>query len=183
MNKCDTSRYCKSDEPPLEGSVNWYVFATEMRKEQFARQQLNKKSFEVFVPMISRSIRHARKTMLKRVPLFPGYGFIRCEGRAIPMSVINTTPGVKYLLRNNERPAAVPKGFISRLKLSADRFDVVSFDQQFKIGEKARFANGPFVELVGDISSIDNRGRVEILLELLSAKVIVKTHADNLLPS
>ncbi len=172
-----------NNEDCLQQSDRWYVFSTESHRELFAAQQLEKKSFQVYMPMILKSIRHARKTRNMRVPLFPGYGFIKFNDNIIPMHTVNTTYGVKYMITNNMLPAIIPSQVVLTLKSMTGKNDIVSFTPLFNIGDNVRFANGPFVNLVAELCNIDKKGRVEVLLSLLCGKVPVKIDVNNLLPA
>ncbi len=60
----------------LSETKKWYVFVTQTHKEYLAVEQLRAQSFDVFLPMHMKTVSHARKRVTKRVPLFPGYGFV-----------------------------------------------------------------------------------------------------------
>ena len=58
---------------------SWYVLHTKSRHESVAFEGLEKKRLEVFLPKVKmRSRRRDRKVMI-RVPLFPGYLFVRTD--------------------------------------------------------------------------------------------------------
>ncbi len=59
----------------------------------------------------------------------------------------------------------------------------MSFESCFKPDDEVRFIAGPFFGLIGRLAKVDRRGRVEILLNILSGKIKVKTHARNLQPA
>jgi len=57
----------------------WYVLHTKSRFENVVNDGLGKKSIEVFLPKITvKSKRRDRKAMI-RVPLFPGYLFVKTD--------------------------------------------------------------------------------------------------------
>ena len=57
----------------------WYVLHTKSRFENVVNDGLGRKSIEVFLPKVSvRSKRRDRKVII-RVPLFPGYLFVRTD--------------------------------------------------------------------------------------------------------
>lgn len=161
----------------------WYVFVTQAHREQLAIEQLQNQSFDVFLPLHMRSVSHARKRISKSVPLFPGYGFVRFDLKSDSWRCINGTRGVKYLISQNERPISVPCEVISSLKYLEDEKGLVSFESCLKPGDDVCFIAGPFFGLIGKLSNVDTNGRVEILLNILSGEVQVKTHARNLQPA
>jgi len=161
----------------------WYVFVTQAHKELLAIEQLQVQSFDVFLPMHLRTVSHARKLVTKSVPLFPGYGFVGFDVKSDRWRCINGTRGVKYLISQNERPTPVPCGIISSLKYLEDEKGMVSFESCFKPDDKARFIAGPFLGLVGKLSKVGPKGRVEILLNMLNGEVQVQTNARILQPA
>ncbi len=163
--------------------IKWYVFVTQTHKEQLAVEQLQAQSFDVFLPMHLRTVLHARKRLTKSVPLFPGYGFVGFNRELDSWRSINGTRGVKYLISQNERPTPIPCEVISSLKYLEDEEGLVSFESCLKPGDKVCFIAGPFFGLIGKLSNVDRKGRVEILLKMLNGEVQVKTHARNLQPA
>ena len=64
-----------------ELSVSWYVLHTKSRFENVVYDGLCKKSVDVFLPKVMvRSKRRDRKLMI-RVPLFPGYVFVKTDSK------------------------------------------------------------------------------------------------------
>jgi transcription elongation factor/antiterminator RfaH len=172
MTASESSRY-----------INWYVFVAQTHKEMLAVQQLRAQSFDVLLPMHMKTVSHARKRVTKPVPLFPGYGFVGLDLQRDSWRSINGTRGVKYIISQRERPIQVPEEVISSLKYLEDESGLVSFETCFKPDDRVRFVAGPFYGLIGKLSKVDHKGRVEILLDILSSQVQVKTHARNLQPA
>lgn len=170
----------------LSDTKNWYVFVAQTHKthkECLAVEQLRAQSFDVFLPMHMKTVSHARKRVTKRVPLFPGYGFVGFDQQRDRWRCINGTRGVKYLISQNERPVPMPGEVIASLKYLEDDSGLVSFEPCFKPHDEVRFIAGPFFGLIGRLEKVDRRGRVEILLKILSGEIKVKTHACNLQPA
>jgi len=60
-------------------TYSWYVLHTKSRFENVVNEGLIKKSIEVFLPKVQvKSKRRDRKAMI-RVPLFPGYLFVKSD--------------------------------------------------------------------------------------------------------
>ncbi len=57
----------------------WYVMHTKSRHEKVVNDLLLKKSVEAYLPLVTvRSKRRDRQAMI-RVPLFPGYLFVKTD--------------------------------------------------------------------------------------------------------
>ncbi|MFQ5486682.1 MAG: transcription termination/antitermination NusG family protein, partial [Desulfobacterales bacterium] len=58
---------------------SWYVLHTRSRFENVVSESLINKSMEVFLPKIQVKSRRRDRKMLIRVPLFPGYLFVKTD--------------------------------------------------------------------------------------------------------
>ena len=72
-----------------------YVVATKAGRERLAARQLQNQAFDVFLPLRNKSVRHARRIITRKVPLFPGYLFVRMDIDAVRWRAVNGTIGVK----------------------------------------------------------------------------------------
>jgi transcriptional antiterminator RfaH len=151
----------------------WYAAYTQANSESRASRHLVEQGFEVYLPVYRKSRRHARRVDVVSAPLFSGYVFIGMDIERIPWRVIDSTVGVRYLVRNGERPAIVPPGIIESLRAREDEHGHVKFAEieTLSPGEQVRVVGGPFDNLVGTFERMTDRERVVILLELLGRPV------------
>ncbi|MBW2219037.1 MAG: transcriptional antiterminator [Deltaproteobacteria bacterium] len=85
----------------------WYVLHTKSRFENVVNDGLYKKSFEVFNPKIKvKSKRRDRRVMIK-VPLFPGYVFVKTDLNHSEYLEILKTAGVVRFIGNTSGPIPV----------------------------------------------------------------------------
>jgi transcriptional antiterminator RfaH len=161
----------------------WYVVATQPGREALAERHLRRQEFNTFVARRWRTVRHARKVRDVASPLFPGYLFVFLDPQAVRWRSINGTVGVRYLIAAGDQPLALPSGFVEALIDVADASGVVSFAPMLEVGAQVSVMSGPFAGHVGKLAKLDDRGRVRVLLELLSTEVPVETRITNLLPA
>lgn len=152
----------------------WAVFHTQPFREFLAEEQLLNQGFEVFLPKHEVTVRHARKLYDRLKPFFPGYGFVSIEEHTRWRS-INGTLGVRYLISQHEKPAFLPTGFVEALQHLLDPSVGPKMMTAFAKGDRVRIVKGPFSGLVGDLTRVDERGRVTLLVSLLSNSVPIKT--------
>ncbi|AZO32326.1 transcriptional activator RfaH [Mesorhizobium sp. M1B.F.Ca.ET.045.04.1.1] len=162
--------------------AEWFVVATKARKEAVAALNLDNQGFRVFLPRMRRTVCHARKKSTRTIPLFPGYLFVKASEGARWRSV-NGTYGVVKILTSGEAPATVERGFIDALKARAGVDDIIDFSVGLQPGDRVELIGGPFARQIGALASLDEKGRVTVLLELLGGCVPVSTTAQNLLPA
>ena len=63
----------------LLSGERWYVVRALPKREHGAEAQLAGQGFRVFLPKVSRNVRHARKTRAVHAPAFPGYLFVALD--------------------------------------------------------------------------------------------------------
>src|SRR5690554_1682526 len=98
----------------------WYVVNTRPHNECRAEMNLRRQGFNVWLPVLERSRRHARRIETVRAPLFPGYLFIELDLSRDNWWPVNGSYGVRSLLCQGGRPSALPQEFVEGLCRSAD---------------------------------------------------------------
>jgi transcriptional antiterminator RfaH len=162
-------------------AADWFLVATKPRKETVAALNLENQGFSVFLPQMRRTVRHARKTSVRAVPLFPGYLFLKASATTRWRS-INGTLGAIQVIMSGEGPALVERGFVEALRARTGPSDIVDFRSDLRTGGRVELIGGPFARQIGNLAELDERGRVTVLLEFLAARVPVRTTVENLLP-
>jgi transcription antitermination factor NusG len=116
----------------------------------------------------------SRESRNRVVPLFPNYLFVRIN-IAMEYHLIVWTPGVKRIVSFSDEPIPIDDSVVRFLQLQASDNGIIRARSKLKRGEEVEISGGPFDGLIGIIQSPpDNRGRVKILLKLLSRQVSVK---------
>ena len=151
---------------------DWYVVYSNRNKEEQAQFHLSLKGVECYFPRLS--VPCSRESRNKIVPLFPNYLFVHIN-IAKEYHLIVWTPGVKRIVSFSEEPIPLEETVVSFLQRQADDRGIIRAQSKLRRGEEVEISGGPFDGLIGIIQSPpDNRGRVKILLKLLSRQVSVK---------
>jgi transcriptional antiterminator RfaH len=167
----------------LEGNERWYLVHTQPHSERKAALHLGVQGFKTHFPQIQKTIRHARRLMTVRAPLFPRYVFLILDlGRDRWLSV-RSTVGVSSLFTCEERPVAVPQGVVEALVARTDEAGLALFDAGLAMGQTVRILSGPFADFVGTLQRLDAAGRVRVLLTMMGTAVPVTLHRSVLLPA
>lgn len=126
-----------------------------------------KKSVEVFLPKIPvRSKRRDRKVVL-RMPLFPGYVFVKTDLNPNHHLKIVKTVGAVRLIGNQTSPVAVPEKNIASLKIMVAADGSIATGSRFTRGDRVMVVNGPFRGITGLFSSYRGQERVVVEIEAL----------------
>jgi transcription antitermination factor NusG len=150
----------------------WYVVYSKPHKEESAQFHLRSKGLEVFFPrlLLPASLRKRKHI----VPLFPNYLFARIR---IPeeYECVIWSPGVKRLISFNNGPVPIEEAVVTYLMRQANPAGVIMACPNLKAGQEIRISGGPFDGLAGIIREPpDGRGRVRILMQLLSRRINVE---------
>jgi len=177
----DKATEASSEVCDADGDENrWICARTQPKKELFAARNLDNQDYACFLPVISKTVRHARKAKVVKAALFPRYLFININLDVQQWRPILGTFGVSDLVMQDGRPKPVPVGVVETL-LSATNVDgCADFRHHVKVGETVRMMSGPFYNLVGRLERLDSQGRVAVLLDILGGQRLVHSDATAL---
>ena len=158
----------------------WYVLHTKSRFENVVNEGLEKKSIEVFLPKVTvRSKRRDRRAMI-RVPLFPGYLFVRTDlTPASHLEVVKTTGAVR-LIGSKQGPVPVPEETIDSLKIMVSADHTVTTGHRLQKGDKVLVLHGPFAGVTGTFTRYGGKGRVVVNIEALGQYAGVEVSEDDI---
>ena len=157
----------------------WYAVQAQPGREHVALQQLAHQNFEIFCPMRSKLLRIGKRKIESQTPFFPGYLFARLDLEREQWRSINGTRGVIRIVSFGVQPAALPCGFVDKLKdLGGPLAHAAREDLQ--PGASVRIVGGPFNELCGTLVEASDKDRVTILLRILAGETKVQLSRDFL---
>jgi len=158
----------------------WYVLHTKSRFENVVNDGLGKKSIEVFLPKITvKSKRRDRKAMI-RIPLFPGYLFVKTDLAPESHLEIVKTAGAVRLIGSKHGPVPVPEETIDSLKIMVASDHPVTTGYNLKKGDKVLVISGPFVGVTGTFVRYGGKGRVIVNIEALGQYAGVEVSEDEI---
>lgn len=151
----------------------WYAVNTQPRAEDRAMQNLLRQGFQAYLPQVRKTVRHARKTQQVRAPLFPSYLFVALDLGAQAWHAINGTFGVRHLITNGDRPAALPDGIVEGLQSEQDGDGLlpVQAPDLLRPGSQVEIVAGGLAEKIATILRLAEQDRVVVLLDMLGRTV------------
>jgi len=151
----------------------WFAVNTAPHQEARAQLNLNRQGYETWLPVFTKIRRHAHKTETVKAALFPGYLFVTLDLERNAWTPINGTFGVRRLVMQNTKPAALPASFAQDLRNMTNEAGLIaSPGHPFASGDKVRIAEGPFADLVASVLDLPTESRVRVLLEVLGGSVV-----------
>ncbi len=159
---------------------SWYVVHTKSRFENVVHEGLIKKFIEVFLPkVLVRSRRVDRKAMI-RVPLFPGYLFVKSDLAPHRHIEIVKTVGVVRMVGNRSGPVSVLDDTIESLKIMTAGNGKVYTGTKYQKGAPVLVIKGPFEGVVGTFDRHGKTGRVVVNIEALGQFASVEVDEDDI---
>lgn len=159
---------------------SWYVLHTRSRFENVVYEGLKKKSLEAFLPkVLVRSRRVDRKVMI-RIPLFPGYLFVKSDLSPGTHIEIVKTAGVVRLVGSRSGPVPVPNETIESLKIMTAGDGKILTGTSFKKGERVMVISGPFEGVVGTFARYGKTGRVIVNIDALGQYASVEADEEDI---
>jgi transcriptional antiterminator RfaH len=160
-------------------TVGWAVLMSHPHKESYAASHLRRQDFVVYLPQIIKRISHARKIQELHRPLFPGYLFAQVDWQTARWRAMESTFGIRNVIRAGARPLLLPDSFIEELRARETNGVVMRPPTPFARGATVRVVSGAFSGTVSKILEVDDRDRVMILLKILARDVAAPFDASS----
>lgn len=157
----------------------WYVLHTRSRFEQVVFDGLDRKSIEPFLPKMTVVSKRRDRRMTIRVPIFPGYIFVKSDLTPTERLEIVKTIGVVRFIGNNEGPLSVPEESIASLRIMVSSDAPIITGNQLRKGDKVMVVSGPFAGIIGIFVTYRGSDRVVVSIEALGQYAAVSVAAEN----
>ena len=154
----------------------WIVARIHHQREKWACENIMRQGAIPYLPMFAeRKVTGRKRKIITLRPryLFPGYGFIKTDGR---WRFLMSTFGVMDIVLSGSSPAVLPDAEIERLKAreDADGFVVLpkptKDGERFERGVEVRVSGGLYSGYKGIYQGCSSQERQEVLLDYLGRK-------------
>jgi len=164
-------------------ALAWYVARTSPRAEFVARDQLESKGFEYYLPVISTESPRRRST---DAPLFPSYLFLRYDTESPESISLRTMQGLTGLVNFDGVAPPIPDEVIFCLRQRiAEMNESGGLCSRFRPGEQVwiRWGAGESEDLAEVVTDTRSpQARVRVLIEFLGRLVHGEVHRANIRP-
>lgn len=166
-----------SAEPSPGEAIHWYAVWTRSRHEKAVRDQLLRKSIDVFLPTVTKWSRWKDRKKQIDWPLFPGYCFVRFDPQhRLP---VLTCDGVVQIIGTDGVPAPIPDVEIDGIR------QLVESELQYdpcpliKEGEMVKVVSGPLKGVIGRLQRKGAHARLVLSVDLIGQAVSVEVDAAD----
>ena len=163
----------------------WYALWTQSHCEQVVHDQLAGSGLCSFLPKLDTWSKRRGIRRLIKVPMFPGYLFIRQAMDKDSYIKVRKTRGVVGVLGERwDRLAPIPDEEIDAIRSVADSDHPVLPYPYLKEGQRARITSGPLSGLEGIlVESRPQRGMLVVSVHLLQRSIAVLVDGTDVVPA
>ena len=170
----------------LKGERNWYAIHTYAGYENAVMRNLkqridslgvNDKIFNVVVPTEKKIKIKGGKRVETEEKVYPGYVLVDMIVDDNSWYVVRNTPRVTGFVGAGVNPVPLNKKEVDDLfgRMDKNKGNTSKHQMDVEVGEIVRIADGPFKDLEGKISDVDNeRGKVKILVSMFGRETPVE---------
>lgn len=156
---------------------NWYVFYTKSRHEKKVKELLERRDFEVFLPMHKVLRQWSDRKKKVEVPLFNSYIFVKTEEHKV--ADVLQVPGISWTIRHNGKPAVLHQreyDLINRFLDTGLTLEIFA-TPELETGDKVKVIDGPLKGAMGKVTFADQT-KFTVSLETLgqSIRVTLEPH-------
>jgi transcription antitermination factor NusG len=142
-----------------------------------------KKRIETFLPLIEKWSRRKDRRKKIKLPLFPGYLFVRTMMDPYIHLEILKTDSVVRILGNDGRPESIPDDQIFSIQTLIKNGVAITPYPYLKEGMRVRVVNGPLLGIEGIlIKTKTQKNRLVISVDLLKESASVEIDEDDIEP-
>ncbi len=159
----------------------WYLLCSKPNKEQYAKENLVRQGYEVYLPMFRHKKRFRGRYQSVVEPMFPRYLFILLSMNSDNWSPIRSTYGVSNIVYFGDQAASLNNDVIKSLKKHEDESEIIQLpERSMGKGDNVRIVDGAMAGLEGVILAKNAKARVCILLNCIGKALEVSVPINDL---
>ena len=153
----------------------WLVAYTKPRLELVALQNLERQSFEVYLPRYKKFKNTDAGPVPVFEPMFPRYILFRPSKAEQSIEAVRSTKGISHVVRFGFEPGVVSASMVATLKEFETSQNQATLQEMsnFKAGQKVKLKHVALGALEGLVQSVSSK-RVAVLLEILGRPTVVQ---------
>jgi len=156
----------------------WFAVYTRFQHEKSAARVLERKAFDVLLPIYQSMHRWKDRNKMVTLPLFPCYLFLRTNIER--KADVLRTPGVRWIVENGGCACPISESEIEAIRRITSVPSRVRPHPFLRHGQSVRIRSGPFAGNQGILARIKNQYRVVVSLELIQKSVAVEVDLSDI---
>ena len=155
-----------------EQNKKWIAVYTKPRHEKTVEKELQKKEFEVYLPLLKQRRKWSDRKKWVEFPLFRSYIFVKTEIKNA-LFVLQTL-GVVKVVKFGGEVAVIQNDSIQAIKLMIEGGYSPEATDYFVKGDPVEVKDGPLKGLVGEVIRVDNHDRLVVRVDAIQHSVSVQ---------
>ncbi len=155
-----------------EQNKKWIAVYTKPRHEKTVEKELQKKEFEVYLPLLKQRRKWSDRKKWVEFPLFRSYIFVKTEIKNA-LFVLQTL-GVVKVVKFGGEVAVIQNDSIQAIKLMIEGGYSPEATDYFVKGDPVEVKDGPLKGLVGEVIRVDNHDRLLVRVDAIQHSVSVQ---------
>jgi len=166
-----------------EARSHWYAIHTRSNFEARVATEFAGKDVDHYLPVFNQVHQWKDRKKTVRVPLFPGYLFVRLADHSPARARVLQTAGVVRILGSERMPEPVPDHEISSIQQMLQEGEgKCSCHPLLREGSRVRVRRGPLKGLEGRLVRIKNETRLVVSITILSQSVSTEIDSADVEP-
>ena len=157
---------------------NWYVIHTLSRKENVVYENLTKKYFNAYLPIVSKDFLRSGKVISSKRPLISNYVFVSTTKEKLPQ--LNFIVGSNRLLSNDGKPVTVTEKEMGWMKQLCCYDPIPQVVGRYQKGQKVKITSGILSGIEGEIVKFSKKTQIVICCGLPGYNFIVDIERESL---
>ena len=163
-----------------QDSKKWLAVYTRPRHEKTVEKELQKKEFEVYLPMLKERRKWSDRKKWVEFPMFRSYVFVRTKIKNTLF--VLQTPGVVKVIKFGEEVAVVRNESIEAIKLMIEGGYNPEPLNYFIKGDPVEVKDGPLKGLVGEVIRLDKNDRLMVRVDAIQHSISIQIDRGFLKP-
>ena len=160
--------------------MDWYLLQVKPHAHVTACKHLKRQNFDVFLPLVIKTIKKNKKFVNKTSLLFPGYLFMGTSINPVRWTSVNGTRGISRAVTLDGVYRPVNTQIIEGLKCRCDAYGVIQRMDDIVSGDRVKIERGPFAKFICTVDEIEGDQRAWVLINLLQRQARTEVSLGNL---
>ena len=163
-----------------QDSKKWMAVYTRSRHEKTVEKELQKKGFEVYLPMLKERRKWSDRKKWIEFPLFRSYVFVRTKLRNV-LFVVQTS-GIVKVIKFGGEISIVQNQSIEAIRLMIEGGYKPEPLDYFLKGDPVEVSDGPLKGMVGEVLRLDKDDRLVVRVDAIHHSISIQINRGFLKP-
>lgn len=164
-------------------ALNWFVIHVNSGHEQKVKQTLEQRVEasgmqdlvpQVLVPTQEKIVVESGKKKNVKERLFPGYVLVQMDLSDTTWHLVRSTTGVTGFVGAGGKPTSIAEQEVESI-MKFSQMEAPKFEVKFHVGDGVRIIDGPFVDFLGKVDTLDEeKGKVRVLVSIFGRETPIE---------